>query len=83
MALLTDPVMLGIRIQEIRTGKKLTQAQLAKKAGCARKTIIGLESGDNTSTHTLFRVLTELGMALDIQPHNVDLNLLASLVESY
>lgn len=83
MALLTDPVMLGSRIQEIRTGKKLTQAQLAKKAGCARKTIIGLESGDNTSTHTLFRVLTELGMALDIQPHSVDLNLLASLVESY
>jgi transcriptional regulator with XRE-family HTH domain len=83
MALLIDPVMLGKRIQEIRTGKKLTQAKLAKKAGCARKTIIGLESGDNTSTHTLFRVLSELGLALDLQPHTVDLNLLDSLVEAY
>lgn len=83
MALLTDPVILGKRIQEVRTGKKLTQAQLAKQAGCARKTIIGLESGENTSTHTLFRVLSELGLALDIQPFNVDLNLIDSLVEPY
>jgi transcriptional regulator with XRE-family HTH domain len=83
MALLINPVMVGNRIQEVRTGEKLTQAELAKRAGCARKTIIALESGDNTSTHTLIRVLTALGMALDIQPLTLDLKFIESLVESY
>jgi transcriptional regulator with XRE-family HTH domain len=81
--LIADPASLAVRIREIRARKGLSQDELAARAQCNRKTIIALEKGENSQTHTLLRVLLALGMALDIVDNQVDLNYLDSLVEPY
>lgn len=81
--LIADPVSMGQRLRDIRARKGLSQDELAERAQCNRKTIIALEKGDNSQTHTLLRVLLALGMALDIVDNQVDLNYLDSLVEPY
>lgn len=83
MALLIDPVMLGKRLQEVRSIKKMTQAELAEKVKVSRKTLIGLEAGENTSTHTLFRVINALGLSMEVNDSRVDLTFIESLVEPY
>lgn len=81
--LLSVPAALGDRIRSLRAAKGLSQDELAARAQCNRKTIIALEKGDNSQTHTLLRVLGALGMAIDIVDNQVDLNYLDSLVEPY
>lgn len=55
---------IGARLREVRKLRKLTQAQLAKRAGMAQGTISDLENGRNqTSTE-----LPVLGMILGINP---------------
>lgn len=81
--LIADPASMGQRLRDIRARKGLSQDDLAERAQCNRKTIIALEKGDNSQTHTLLRVLLALGMALDIVDNQVDLNYLDSLVEPY
>lgn len=83
MALIQNALSLGKKMQEARSAKGMTQAELAARVQCARKTIIALEAGANTSTYTLFRALSELGLAVDLQPQRVDLSFLDSLVEPY
>jgi DNA-binding XRE family transcriptional regulator len=42
-------VVLRTTLRECRRTEKLTQAQLAKLAGCSRQTIVALESGETPS----------------------------------
>jgi transcriptional regulator with XRE-family HTH domain len=60
-----DPMLLyvGERVKEARLKLKLTQAQLAEKAGCAAGTIFLVENARQNMT---IKSLAELATALDI-----------------
>ncbi len=79
--LITNPPAFGERLRQLRRAKKYSQQQLAEKARCNRKTIIDLEAGENVAMYTVFRVITALGMALEVVDRRVDLKSLAELVE--
>ncbi|MHC8384979.1 helix-turn-helix transcriptional regulator [Pseudomonas sp. LB3P14] len=46
---LHKPPLFGERIRQYRRAKGYTQAVLAQRAACNRKTIIDLEAGENCS----------------------------------
>ncbi|RON07458.1 transcriptional regulator [Pseudomonas brassicacearum] len=79
--LLHNPSVFGERIRQLRRAKGQNQVQLAHRAKCSRKTIIDLEAGENVSLYTVFRVISALGMALEIVDNRIDLRSLADLVE--
>ena len=79
--LLTTPPDLGERIRQLRRAKGFSQAYLADRAKCNRKTIIDLEAGENVAMYTVFRVICALGMALEVVDKRIDLKSLADLVE--
>lgn len=58
-----DLKSIGARIAQLRLGRNLTQASLAKEAGTSVSSIKRLEAGGNTSLETLLRVLGALGLA--------------------
>jgi transcriptional regulator with XRE-family HTH domain len=53
----------GRRLERIRLGRNVSQAQLAEQAGVSRRTITRLEKGEGISLDTLIRVLRALGLA--------------------
>ncbi|MCS3415695.1 MULTISPECIES: helix-turn-helix transcriptional regulator [Pseudomonas] len=79
--LIANPTALGERIRQLRRAKGYSQEQLATKAKCNRKTIIGLEAGENVAMYSVFRVTAALGMALEVVDKRIDLKSLADLVE--
>ncbi|WP_434704181.1 helix-turn-helix domain-containing protein [Pseudomonas sp. Z1-12] len=79
--LILTPSALGERMRTLRRAKGYSQQLLAEKANCNRKTIIDLEAGENVAVYTLFRVVSALGMALEIVDKRIDLKSLAELVE--
>ncbi|WP_257627105.1 helix-turn-helix transcriptional regulator [Pseudomonas sp. Xaverov 259] len=79
--LITNPPAFGERLRQLRRAKQYSQQQLAEKARCSRKTIIDLEAGENVAMYTVFRVITALGMALEVVDRRIDLKSLAELVE--
>jgi transcriptional regulator with XRE-family HTH domain len=81
IVLILNPPALGERIRLLRRAKGYSQQQLADKAKCNRKTIIDLEAGENVAVYTLFRVISALGMALEIVDKRIDLKSLSDLVE--
>jgi transcriptional regulator with XRE-family HTH domain len=54
---------LGRRIEALRLGRNIQQAQLATEAGVSRRTITRLESGQSVSLDTLLRVMRALGLS--------------------
>ena len=51
-----------LRIREVREKKKLTQEELAKRAGVSRQLVSSLENGSaNTTTATLLALAEVLG----------------------
>jgi transcriptional regulator with XRE-family HTH domain len=81
IVLILNPPALGERIRLLRRAKGYSQQQLADKAKCNRKTIIDLEAGENVAVYTLFRVISALGLALEIVDKRIDLKSLSDLVE--
>ncbi|KTC12171.1 transcriptional regulator [Pseudomonas marginalis ICMP 9505] len=79
--IITNAPTFGERLRQLRRAKKYSQQQLAEKARCNRKTIIDLEAGENVALYTVFRVITALGMALEVVDRRIDLKSLAELVE--
>lgn len=57
---------MGFKIREARTAQKLTQKDLADKAGVSRTIISGLESGRiiNTTAGTLQKIASALNLTL-------------------
>lgn len=53
---------MGFKIKEFREAKRMTQAELAKKANVSRSIISGLENGTTnvTTTETLSRIANAL-----------------------
>jgi transcriptional regulator with XRE-family HTH domain len=68
--LLTDTVVLqeiGSRLKHKRVDAGLTQAQLAELAGIAKRTVERLESGNNTDSLALVRVLRALKIVENLE----------------
>ncbi len=63
---------LGQAIRMERKALGLTQAELAKKSGLRRETIIQLEAGVNISAHTLLQTCASLGKCLRIDDVRLD-----------
>lgn len=63
---------LGVTFRRERLAIGLTQAEVAKKAGLRRETIIQLESGASTSATTLIQAVAALGKALAIVDRKLD-----------
>ena len=63
---------LGVTFRRERLAIGLTQAEVAKKAGLRRETIIQLESGASISATTLIQAVAALGKALAIIDRRLD-----------
>jgi HTH-type transcriptional regulator/antitoxin HipB len=63
---------LGVTFRRERLAIGLTQAEVAKKAGLRRETIIQLESGASISATTLIQAVAALGKALAIVDRKLD-----------
>jgi transcriptional regulator with XRE-family HTH domain len=65
-----DLISLGDRIAERRKSLKLSQAELAGKAGVSRATLDALENGraGELGYSRITRLLTALGLELTLQP---------------
>jgi len=63
---------LGERIKTLRKERKLSQEELAKRAGISRNTLSKLENGyiANISIVTFEKVLNILGYQIDIKQNN-------------
>lgn len=57
-------VALGERIRDVRVLRRLSQAEVATRAGIHRSRVSQIESGQQLSVETLFR----LARALDVHP---------------
>jgi transcriptional regulator with XRE-family HTH domain len=67
---------LGERIKTLRKERKLSQEELAKRAGISRNTLSKLENGyiANISIVTFEKVLNILGYRIDIKQNNPFIN---------
>jgi transcriptional regulator with XRE-family HTH domain len=70
MGIMLDLISLGGRIAERRKSLKLSQAELAGKAGVSRATLDALENGraGELGYSKITRMLTALGLELTLQP---------------
>ena len=57
-------VALGARIRDVRVLRRMSQAEVATRAGIHRTRVSQIESGQQLSVETLFR----LARALDVHP---------------
>jgi transcriptional regulator with XRE-family HTH domain len=55
-------------VKQARETARLTQVELARKAGITRRHLINLENGQNISVLILFRVLRVLRRGLSLRP---------------
>ena len=55
------------KIKELRKSQKMTQQELADKAGVNRLTIVAFEQGTrvNTTTNTMLKIANALGVTVD------------------
>jgi DNA-binding XRE family transcriptional regulator len=60
----TQPVMIN-RVRELRENRLMTQAQLAKKADVALRTIHSVEKGMNCRMDTKRKILRALGVGFE------------------
>lgn len=66
------PAQFGESFRRERAQRKLTQAQLAKKAGVTRQTILQIEKGENVGLHAILRALAALNMGLRIDTARIN-----------
>lgn len=60
--------LLSLQVRDIRTRKRMTQTELAKKAGTTQSVIARIESGQqNISMRTLQKLLVALGATIKIE----------------
>ena len=67
-----DLTSLGKAFRSERKALGLTQADVAKKSGVRRETIIQLEAGENVSAFTLIQATAALGKGVAIADRRLD-----------
>jgi len=66
--LVLSPTSLGRALRDARLAKKLTQGQLAERAGTTQPTVSSIERGiSSVSLDTLLRILAALRLELILQ----------------
>ena len=65
----TDRPLAGNRVRELRENRLMTQAQLAKKAKVALRTIHSVEKGMNCRMDTKRKILLALGLRFEDKDH--------------
>ncbi len=65
MAELMNQAVLGNRVRELRENKLMTQAQLARRAKVALRTIHSVEKGMNCRMDTKRKILLALGLRFE------------------
>jgi transcriptional regulator with XRE-family HTH domain len=68
----TDTRRLGAELRSARRQARLSQQDLAKRAGISRRTLISIEQGQPTDTSKLFALLRALGAQLQLEPAPAD-----------
>ena len=69
MSHIVDTIEIGKTIAQKRRELRLTQQELADRAGVSRRTLIELEHGRNDiSLRRMLRILLSLGLQLDVRP---------------
>ena len=58
---------LGVRIQHRRLAMNISQSELTRKAGVARKVIQNIESGRGSTSKGLVRTLRALGLTTELE----------------
>lgn len=67
--LTTEEELRGNRVRELRENRLMTQAQLAKKAKVALRTIHSVEKGMNCRMDTKRKILLALGLRFEDKDH--------------
>jgi transcriptional regulator with XRE-family HTH domain len=62
----------GASFQRERKQRKLSQAELAEKAGLTRQMILQIEKGENVGLHSIMRALAALDMGLRIDTATIN-----------
>ena len=71
------------RVREVRRGKKLSQAELGKRAGLSRMPIYRLEAGQDISLRSLLAILPPLGLALRLDDAPAGTLLASDLAQAF
>lgn len=66
------PSQFGACFQRERKYRKLSQAELARKAGLTRQMIVQIEKGENVGLHSILRALAALNMGLRIDTATIN-----------
>ena len=66
----------GAFIRECRREKGYSQAEFAKRLGVSHATLSNLECGKNTSTETLQKALSVLGLRIVIVPRTAEVSVI-------
>ena len=65
--LIRNPTDLGLMLRQARRDARMTQAELAAKAGVSTRWLIGIEKGKGSAELQLvFRLLAALGLVLSV-----------------
>lgn len=66
------PAQFGASFQRERKQRKLSQAELAQRAGMTRQLIVQIEKGENVGLHSIMRALAVLNMGLRIDTASIN-----------
>jgi transcriptional regulator with XRE-family HTH domain len=66
------PAQFGASFQRERKQQKLSQAELAQRAGLTRQLIVQIEKGENVGLHSIMRALAVLNMGLRIDTASIN-----------
>nr|WP_315528914.1 helix-turn-helix transcriptional regulator [uncultured Achromobacter sp.] len=66
------PAQFGASFQRERKQRKLSQAELAQRAGLTRQLIVQIEKGENVGLHSIMRALAVLNMGLRIDTASIN-----------
>ena len=73
------PAQFGASFQRERKQRKLSQAELAQRAGLTRQLIVQIEKGENVGLHSIMRALAVLNMGLRIDTASINYDDVGSL----
>lgn len=66
------PAQFGANFRRERKQQKLSQAELAQRAGLTRQLIVQIEKGENVGLHSIMRALAVLNMGLRIDTVSIN-----------
>lgn len=69
--MINDAKQLGLMIKQVRKSKKISQPEMARRANCARNTVLNIENGEGVAIDIIFRVLQELEISLQFTPRTL------------